>query len=292
MRIFVAGASGAIGRQLVPLLVAAGHQVVGTSRGQHGVERLGRQGAEGVRLDVFDRDAVHRVLAVARPEVVVHQLTALSDVDFAANARIRREGTRNLVDAAKAAGARRIVAQSISWVYSPGDAPAVESEPLDTYPVRAAMVGAVRALEETAAELDEHVVLRYGLLYGPGTWYAPGDRVAAQLRAGDLAANDAVASFVHVADAAQAALQALTWPTPATAAADSAAAATNAVNVVDDEPAPARDWLPVLAAVLDAPAPPTGTGRAGWERGASNALARDLGWRPAYPTWRTGFAHQ
>lgn len=280
MKIFLAGGTGAVGRQLVPLLRTAGHEVVATSRTPAGVAALRAQGAVGVRLDALDRAAVHDAVAGAAPDAVIHQLTALSDVDFAANARIRREGTRNLVDAAKAAGVRRIVAQSISWVYEPGDTPADEATPVDGDPARAELIGSVRALENAAAELAEHVVVRYGLLYGPGTWYAPGDRVAAQLRAGELAADDAVSSFVHVADAAGAAVLALAWP-------------SGVVNIVDDEPAAAREWVPVLARALDVPTPAPSSGRAGWQRGASNAYARTvLGWAPAHPSWRTGFTAQ
>jgi nucleoside-diphosphate-sugar epimerase len=121
------------------------------------------------------------------------------------------------------------------------------------------------------------VVLRYGLLYGPGTWYSAGGSVEARLRAGELAAGEAVTSFLHVHDAAWAAVQALTWK-------------AGIYNVVDDEPAQARAWAPVLASVLGAPAPLPSPGRAGWERGASNRLARSIGWRSAFPTWRTGFA--
>ncbi|MBL1096169.1 NAD-dependent epimerase/dehydratase family protein [Streptomyces coffeae] len=292
MRVFVAGATGAVGRLLVPLLLKAGHQVTGTTRTAEGVERLRAQGAQAVRLDVFDAEAVRRAVAEAAPDAVVHQLTALAEADTAENGRIRREGTRHLVDAARSAGVRRIVAQSISWAYAPGDAPADERTPLD--PVasgrRASMVGSLRALEEAVAEAGTHVVLRYGTFYGPGTWYAPGGPLEAVLRgreAGDPAAalvggvvaGDAVSSFVHVEDAARAAVAALGWP-------------SGPVNVVDDEPAAAREWLPAFAAAVGAPAPApvAGRGRAGWERGADNALARRLGWKPVHPSWRTGFA--
>ncbi|MGY0059960.1 NAD-dependent epimerase/dehydratase family protein [Streptomyces sp. LZ34] len=293
MRIFVAGATGAVGRRLVPLLVAAGHEVTGGTRTPEGAERLRAQGASAVRVDVFDADSVHRAVAAAAPEAVIHQLTDLATGDRAANGRIRREGTRHLVDAAKRAGATRIVAQSISWAYAPGDAPADESTQLDVAaePPRAGMVGSLRALEEAAAEIETHVVLRYGTFYGPGTWYARGGPLEAALRgeqaAGDpvaaligpLVAGDAVSSFVHVEDAARAAVAALDWP-------------SGTVNIVDDEPAPARAWLPAFAAAVGAPAPAPAVdgGRAGWERGADNTLARRrLGWRPLHPTWRTGF---
>jgi len=265
MRIFIAGGTGAIGSLLVPMLVEAGHEVVGSSRSAHGVRRLREQGAEGVVLDVFDRDATIKTLGAAAPQVVVHQLTSLGDGNFAEHARIRREGTRNLVDAAQQAGVTRVVAQSIAWAYQSGSAPAAEQTPLDTAtadPSRERTVGAVAALEETVAEIDEHVNLRFGLFYGPGTWYAPGGSIAAQIADGTLPADDAVSSFVHVSDAARATVLALGWP-------------SGAVNIVDDEPAPARDWVPVLAAAQDVPLPGgPASAAAGWARGADNSLAR------------------
>ncbi|MFI9208276.1 NAD-dependent epimerase/dehydratase family protein [Streptomyces sp. NPDC053253] len=274
MRVLVAGATGAVGRQLVPRLEAAGHEVVGISR-------------RGPRpVDVLDAAAVLRAVAEAAPDAVVHQLTDLGSADGAANNRVRIDGTRNLVDAARAAGVGRIVAQSISWAYAPGDAPADESVPLDTTEElpRARIVAGVRALESAVAELPEAVVLRYGILYGPGTWYAPGGAVAAALAGdpearflGSTAADASVSSFVHVADAAEAAVRALAWP-------------AGAYNVVDDEPAPGHDWLPVLAGALGVPAPERSAGRTPWARGAVNARARALGWAPAHPSWRTGFA--
>ncbi|WP_030686460.1 NAD(P)-dependent oxidoreductase [Streptomyces globisporus] len=276
MRVLVAGATGAVGRQLVPRLEAAGHEVVGFSR-------------RGPRpVDVLDAEAVRRAVADVAPDAVAHQLTDLGGADGAANDRIRVDGTRNLVDAARAAGVRRIVAQSISWAYAPGDAPADEAVPLDPTreQPRARIVAGVRALESAVAELPEPVVLRYGILYGPGTWYAPGGAVAAALAGdpaarflGSTAADDSVSSFVHVADAAEAAVRALEWP-------------PGAYNVVDDEPAPGHAWLPVLAAALGVPVPERVGGRAGWARGALNARARALGWAPVRPSWRTGFTNQ
>lgn len=278
MRIFVAGAGGAVGRLMVPELVAAGHRVTGTARGEAGAERLAAAGATPVRMDALDAGAVRDAVAGAAPDVIVSQLTALSGGDPAANARIRRVGTRHLVDAARAAGVGRIVAQSISWAYEPGDEPAAESVPLDTGAgePRAVTVGGVVALEEAAAELPEAVILRYGTLYGPGTWYSRGELMDHRLRAGELTAGTGVGSFLHVADSARAAVAALDWP-------------SGAVNVVDDEPAPARDWAPVLAAALGAPAPPEGADRAGWERGADNTLLHGRGFTLRHPTWREGF---
>jgi nucleoside-diphosphate-sugar epimerase len=278
-RIFIFGATGAIGRLLVPRLVSAGHQVTAATRGASKAGALRDQGATPVVLDVFDAEAVRDALKEAAPEVVIHQLTALSDVDLAANARIRVEGTRNLVDGAKAAGVRRMIAQSISWAYQPGDGPADETTPLDTQapPPRGTTVAGISALENAVAELDEWVVLRFGTFYGPGTWYAPGGLMAGRLADGTVSANDGVASFLHIADAADATLAALDWP-------------SGPVNIVDDEPAPAREWVPMLAAALGQPAPQPSEGGAPWERGASNTKARSLGWRPIHPTWRTGFS--
>ncbi|WNV87803.1 NAD(P)-dependent oxidoreductase [Umezawaea sp. Da 62-37] len=278
MRIFLAGATGAIGKRLVPVLVEAGHQVIGTTRTDAGVLALRDLGAVGVRVDAFDRDGIAVAVAAAAPDVVVHQLTALSGDSAVDNARLRVEGTRNLVDAAKAAGVRRVVAQSISWAYEPGDKPADERTPLDLSAEgpRAVSVGGVHALETAVAEVDEHVVLRFGTFYGPGTWYSRDDLFGRKFREGGFTATAGVSSFIHVDDAAAATAAALTW-------------ATGPVNVVDDEPATGYEWTPVFARAVGAPEPATGDGAAGWERGADNTLARLRGWNPRYPSWRAGF---
>ncbi|MET9876972.1 NAD(P)-dependent oxidoreductase [Actinacidiphila glaucinigra] len=288
MHVFVAGATGAVGRRLVPLLLADGYDVTGISRTAAGAERIRQQGAAAVQADVLDREALRRVMATAAPDAVVHQLTDLSDADGEATDRLRREGTANLVDAAVAAGVTRIVAQSIAWAYAPGEGPADESAPLDlgAAPPRLGLVAGVRALEEKAAEAETAVLLRYGILYGPGTWYAPGGPVAAALAGdasarflGSVEADLSVMSFLHVLDAARAAVAALGWP-------------SGPVNIVDDEPAQAREWLPALARALRVPAPEPVAGRLEWARGASNGLARSRGWRPGHPSWRSGFAAQ
>lgn len=279
MRIFLAGATGAVGRLLVPLLLADGHRVTGTSRSSQGARAVTDQGATGVRVDVYDRDALTAAVRDAAPDVVIHQLTALGDFNLADNARIRHEGTRNLIDASTSALVRRVIAQSISWAYEPGTAPATEDTPLDLSATgsRAETVAGVHALETQTAELPEHVILRYGTLYGPGTWYTRGGRFDELFRAGGFTATDAVTSFLHVADAARAAVAALTWP-------------TGVYNIVDDEPAPARTWGKIFADAVGAPNPPVAPGRAPWERGADNALARaELDWQPEHPSWRTGF---
>jgi nucleoside-diphosphate-sugar epimerase len=269
MRILLAGSTGVIGRRLEPLLTAKGHEVIG----------LARNGP--VAVDVLDRDAVATAVRDARPDVVMHQLTSLRTRDFGANSRLRRVGTRNLVDAALAAGVRRIVAQSIAWAYEPGTGPASEETPLDldaAEPRRTTVAG-VAALESALREAPEWVVLRYGTLYGPDTWYARNGLMAQFAGAGKVPADEDVSSLLHVDDAVAAAAAALRWP-------------TGAVNVCDDEPAAASEWVPAFCAAIGVPAPAaTGGERHGWARGASNRYARKhLGWTPNHPSWRTGFA--
>ncbi|POM25693.1 UDP-glucose 4-epimerase [Actinomadura rubteroloni] len=274
MKIFVAGATGVVGRRLIPALVQAGHEVVGTTRRADRTASIEEQKATPVVLDVLDAAATRAAVAEAAPDVIVHQLTDLAGRDFDANSRLRIEGTRNLVDAAKAAGVERMVAQSIAWVYVPGSTPAVETDPLDaSLPPYAG----VAALESAVGELPRGVILRYGALYGPGTWYARDGFFAEQVRRGEQKQDPGWTSFVHVDDAATASVAALEWP-------------AGPVNIVDDEPALAQDWLPVYSAALDAPAPPQGGRHAAvLGRPVSNARARDLGWKPSIASWRDGF---
>ncbi|GAA0948942.1 NAD(P)-dependent oxidoreductase [Kribbella koreensis] len=294
MRVFLAGATGAVGRLLVPELVAAGHQVTGLIRRPEAAEGLRSQGAESVLADIYDAAAIAAAVADAAPEVVIHQLTDLANQDYAANMEIRRTGTRNLVDAAVAAGARKVIAQSIAWAYAPDDdasdaftpspatasAPATEDTPLDlgAEGPRRYTVQAVRVLEDIVSEAPEWVVLRYGLFYGPGTWYTKGALMDDAVRIGKLLPNADVTSFVHIEDAASAAVQALEWP-------------TGPVNVVDDEPAAGSVWVPAFARSVGAPEPaPVESERTPWARGADNHYARKhLKWTPRYPSWRAGF---
>jgi len=181
MKIFLAGAGGAIGRRLTPLLRRAGHDVVGTTRSAEKTAALRALGAEPVVVDVFDAVALARAVQAAAPQVVMHQLTDLAyapntpgfEEGLERNARLRIAGTRNLVAAAKAAGVRRLIAQSIAFVYAPGEGARVESDPLDLAAtgIRKRIVDGVVALEGATLEMPEGIVLRYGLLYGPGTWF-------------------------------------------------------------------------------------------------------------------------
>jgi nucleoside-diphosphate-sugar epimerase len=270
MDILVAGATGAVGRRIVPLLLARGHRVTGLTRSTARAHDLRSAGVESAVVDVVEGSALTTAVQAVAPDVVMHQLTDLTAEDRAANARLRVLGTRNLVDAARAAGVRRIVAQSIAFGYEDGSGPATEDTPL-----RPDLLG-VPELESAVAELPEWVVLRYGLFYGPGTWYAADALMADRARSGELVADESVTSFLHIDDAAAAAVAALDWP-------------DGAVNICDDEPAPGREWVPAFCAAVGAPPPPHAVTRTPGARGADNNRARALGWRPALPSWRAGF---
>jgi nucleoside-diphosphate-sugar epimerase len=301
--VFVAGASGVIGSRLVPKLVAAGHAVTAMTRTEGKAGALREAGAAQVVCDVLDEEGVREAMRAAEPEVVVHQVTAFpGEMDFEDPAtfeptnRMRREGTRILVEGARAAGARRFVAQSVAFFYDPvGDEVKDEDAPtwLDPPSSFADAVEALRELERrvTGAEGLEGIVLRYGYFYGPGTAYAPGGSVAkvvAQRRFPVVGGGRGIVSFIHVDDAADATVAAVERGAP------------GIYNVVDDEPAQVREWLPEYAQELGAkrprPAPkwlarrlagPTTVTFLTVLRGASNAKAkRELGWTPAHPSWR------
>jgi nucleoside-diphosphate-sugar epimerase len=305
MRVFVAGATGVVGSRLVPLLVARGHVVVGTTRSSGNVDRLRAHGAEPVVLDALDRQAVVDAVRTARPDVVVHELTDLSRVSnprsfaraFAATNLLRTAATDHLLAAARAAGARRFVAQSFAgWPYArSGGAVKTEDDPLDPNPPAAmrASLDAIRHLEAAVCHAGG-VALRYGNLYGPGTSTGAGGVLVAQLRRGRfplVGGGTGIWSFLHADDAATATVAAVE------------SGASGIYNVVDDDPAPVRDWLPALADAVGARPPQRvpvwlarlAVGEAGIvlmtsARGASNAKAkRDLGWAPAHPSWRQGF---
>jgi len=302
MDIFIAGGTGAIGRVLLPLLVGAGHKVVALTRSADSASQLQRMGAVPVVGDVYDEAKLARSVAESRAEVVIHQLTAFGTRDgdpYAETIRVRIEGTRSLVAAARAAGARRFIAQSISFVCSPsGSGLTDEATPLylDAPPAVRVLVEAVASLERQT--LDAHgmsgTVLRYGWFYGPGTSYDPQGSIPTALRKGAMPVvgdGAGIYSFINLRDAAAATLKALAHET------------SGIYNIVDDSPVRFSEWLPVAAQLLGAPAPgrmdeaqarqKLGEMRVYYmnrQRGASNAKARrELGWQPLVPSWRAGF---
>ncbi|WP_435093177.1 NAD-dependent epimerase/dehydratase family protein [Clavibacter michiganensis] len=277
MRVLVAGGSGVLGRAVIPKLIGLGHDVIATSRSAEKARLFKELGAVGLVLDALDRDSTVAAVVSAAPEAILHLMTDLGTGDSASNARLRSKGTRNLVDAAHAAGVTRIIGQSISWVYPSARIPAAETDPLDlgASGPRRATVQAVRELEAAVREITQSVVLRFGQLYGAGTWYSREGRLAEAARAGALPATETVTSFVHVDDAAAAVVEALGWP-------------AGVWNIVDDEPAPGTEWVPVFADAVGAPVPAVQqSGDAG--RPVMNDRARRQGFTPRYPSWRTGF---
>jgi nucleoside-diphosphate-sugar epimerase len=304
MRVFVTGATGALGRHLVPGLVAAGHEVTATTRTPGKIAQLREAAAEPLVLDGLDREAVIAAVRAAAPEVIVHEMTALADMRsfrnpdklFAVTNELRTRGTDNLLAAAAQAGTRRVIAQGYA---GPGpDQPSgarlkTEEDPLDWRPIRSAAraMAAIRYVDRTVPlEAPEGIVLRYGGFYGPGT----GDFVvemARKRRLPVIGGGTGVWSFIEITDAAAATLAAVDHGAP------------GVYNVVDDDPAPVAEWLPYLAKVVGAKPPlrvPAWLGRllAGEfvvgqmtsSRGSSNEKARkELGWEPRYASWREGF---
>lgn len=301
MRVFVAGATGVIGRAVLPALTAAGHEPIAMTRSAEKAGALRERGIEACICDAYDAEHLTRTVAEARAEQVVHLLTDLPqeinmrrfERDTASTGRLRKEGTRNLIAAARAAGVQRIVGESIAFAYAAeGDRVKDEGAPLATT--------TLPSIVEPLAELERQlldaggIVLRYGQLYGPGTSFAGDGSWARNLRRRRLpivGAGAGVFSFAHVEDAASATLAALEHPGPAT------------YNVVDDEPAEIREWMPAYTRAVGAPAPwrvPAWVGRLAAGpiavemmnelRGASNArIKRELGWQPKYASWRQGF---
>ena len=306
MKVFLAGATGVIGRRLLPMLVEGGHEVTAMTRSDERAVALREARATPVVCDVFDAQGLRAAVEAARPEVVLHELTDLPanldprkmEEQAAGNDRIRTEGTRNLVAAAVAAGARRVVAQSVAFAYAPtGGRPKTEDDPLwDDAPWP--WLRSIRALHDledavTQTEGIEGIVLRYGFFYGPGSGYARDGHFArevARRRMPVVGKGTGTFSFIHVDDAAAATVAAMERGAP------------GIYNVVDDEPAPMREWVPAYAEALGAKPPrrvPAWLARLLAGRyvasmatalpGASNAKAKTgLGWQPRYPSWRQG----
>jgi nucleoside-diphosphate-sugar epimerase len=303
MRVFVAGATGVIGQYLVPGLIEAGHDVTASTRSPLKANQLKGQGATPVIVDGLDREAVLKAVAAAQPEVIVHQMTALTslksfrnlDKQFAVTNELRSTGTDYLLEAANQAGTRRFIAQSfIGWNNARSGGPVkTEQDPLDPDPLAgtAKSLAAIEHLEEAVpAQVPEGLVLRYGIFYGHGASDLMLE-VARKRQMPVIGGGTGIWSFTEVTDAAAATVAAVTR------------GAAGIYNVVDDEPAPVSEWLPYLASCVGAKPPvraPAWLGRllggemiVSWMtqgRGSSNEKAkRELGWTPKYPSWRDGF---
>ena len=305
MRVFLAGATGVIGRPLVPALIAAGHQVTGLTRSREKVPALRAAGAEAVVADALDAEAVMSAVRDARPEAIIHQLTAIPqrldprriERDFALNDRLRSEGTKHLLAAAQGTGVTRILAQSIAFAYEPGPVGTVhgEGDPLIASPAKQ-----FRRSARAVAELERSVlgagglVLRYGYFYGPNCGISQTGAMRADVLARRMpivGRGAGVWSFIHIDDAARATVIALTRGEP------------GPYNIVDDDPAAVSEWLPALAQALGAKPPHRvpaflarllageyGVAVMTRAQGASNARARaELEWAPEHSSWREGF---
>jgi len=305
MRVFVAGANGAVGKRLVPMLVARGHQVTGTTTSEKSVDTLRAMGVEPVVVDGLDAVGIGEAVARAEPDAIIHQMTALSgtpdfrhfDRWFALTNKLRTEGTMHLLAAAEASGVKRFLAQSFtgwsnsregSWIKS-------EDDPLDPHPVKeqTETLAAIKFLERAVLDAPlEGIVVRYGGLYGPGSSETLG--AILRKRMFPVIGNGAgIVSSTHVDDAAGGTIAALER------------GHRGIYNIVDDDPAPSREFIPAIAEALGAPKPlriPAWLGRllAGdvavtmmtEGRGSSNAKAkRELGWQPIWPSWREGFRY-
>jgi nucleoside-diphosphate-sugar epimerase len=308
MKIFVAGATGAVGKRLVPLLVTGGHRVAATTRTEDKLKDLAAAGADPILMDGLDRDSVMRAVRSVRPDVIVHQMTALAsmhnlkrfDDEFALTNRLRTEGTAHLVEAAAESGARKLVAQSYTgWANQrTGGRIKTEADPLDADPPQSMTrtLAAIQRLEHIVLNTAglNGIALRYGSLYGPGTNISLEGEIVEMVRQRKfplVGGGAGVWSFIHVDDAARATQLAIERGAP------------GVYNIVDDEPAEVAMWLPDLARAVNAKPPfrlPAWIGRfaigdAGVSmmtrvRGSSNARAKQaLGWRPAYVSWRDGF---
>jgi 2-alkyl-3-oxoalkanoate reductase len=303
MRVFVAGGAGAVGRYLVPTLVADGHKVVATTTSAAKAAGIASAGATPEVLDGLDRDAVLAAVQKAAPEVIIHQMTALTtlhdfrkfDQEFAVTNELRTRGTDNLLEAARLAGTRRFIAQSFTGFTNEyaGSLVKTEDDPLNPDPPASARqtLAGIRYVDQTVpGAVPEGIVLRYGVFYGHGA----SDGILGAVRAGQfpvIGGGAGIWSFCEITDAAGAAAAAVTRGAP------------GLYNIVDDEPAPAGEWVPYLARCLGAEAPQDVPASLGRElagefitaqmtvgRGSSNAKAkRELGWAPGYATWREGF---
>ena len=306
MKVLVAGATGAIGRQLLPLLVEARHQVSAITRSEEKADGLRALAAEPIVCDVFDRAKLAAAVGLIKPEAVIHQLTDLpKEFDLEAlkasyprNNRVRREGTKNLLDAAHNSGARRFLVQSMASWYRPGK-PGLRTEHDQLYLNAPEPIGkaarTLKYMETIVLESElEGIVLRYGAFYGPGTWFSRNSSLSQQVLARKypiIGDGEGVCSWIHVSDAARATIAALERGQP------------GIYNVTDDDPAPMREWLPFYATVLGAKPPRKvpallarvmgGGGLVKWQStmpGASNArIKKILEWKPQYETWRRGF---
>lgn len=275
-KIFVTGATGLIGTKLTKRLIEEGYEVAGLTTSEKGKEKLDNAGVKAYIGNILEYDTIEKSIGDFKPDIIMNEITDLKQVDMSANTKVRIEGTRNLVEAAIKHDVPHIQSQSIAFVYEAGDTLATEETSLD-YDAsgdRKITVDGVEGLEKESARLNKHVILRYGLLYGPGTWYGKDGMIYNQFINGEVTMTDGVQSFIHIDDAVETAIQALNFE-------------SGIYNVADDEPVKGDDWAKWYANELNV-TPTLNIEAAAFERGVTNKKFKDQGGKLIYTTWKDG----
>ncbi len=276
-KIFVTGATGLIGTKLTKRLIEEGYEVAGLTTSEKGKEKLDNAGVKAYVGNILEYDTIEKSIGDFKPDIIMNEITDLKQVDMSANTKVRIEGTRNLVEAAIKHDVPHIQSQSIAFVYESGDTLATEETSLD-YDAsgdRKITVDGVEGLEKESARLNKHVILRYGLLYGPGTWYGKDGMIYNQFINGEVTMTDGVQSFIHIDDAVETAIQALNFE-------------SGIYNVADDEPVKGDDWAKWYANELNVTPTLNIEPAAPFERGVTNKKFKDQGGKLIYTTWKDG----
>ncbi|MCE5041183.1 MULTISPECIES: NAD-dependent epimerase/dehydratase family protein [Mammaliicoccus] len=276
-KIFVTGATGLIGTKLTKRLIEEGYEVAGLTTSEKGKEKLDNAGVKAYIGNILEYDTIEKSIGDFKPDIIMNEITDLKQVDMSANTKVRIEGTRNLVEAAIKHDVPHIQSQSIAFVYEAGDTLATEETSLD-YDAsgdRKITVDGVEGLEKESARLNKHVILRYGLLYGPGTWYGKDGMIYNQFINGEVTMTDGVQSFIHIDDAVETAIQALNFE-------------SGIYNVADDEPVKGDDWAKWYSNELNVTPTLNIEPAAPFERGVTNKKFKDQGGKLIYSTWKDG----
>lgn len=276
-KIFVTGATGLIGTKLTKRLIEEGYEVAGLTTSEKGKEKLDNAGVKAYIGNILEYDTIEKSIGDFKPDIIMNEITDLKQVDMSANTKVRIEGTKNLVEAAIKHDVPHIQSQSIAFVYEAGDTLATEETSLD-YDAsgdRKITVDGVEGLEKESARLNKHVILRYGLLYGPGTWYGKDGMIYNQFINGEVTMTDGVQSFIHIDDAVETAIQALNFE-------------SGIYNVADDEPVKGDDWAKWYANELNVTPTLNIEPAAPFERGVTNKKFKDQGGKLIFATWKDG----
>lgn len=276
-KIFVAGATGLIGTKLTKRLLEEGYEVAGLTRSQQGKAKLEDQGITGFIGDVLKADTVESAIASYKPDIIINEITDLKQADMSANTRVRKEGTKNIVTAALNNDVQHIQSQSIAFLYEGGQGLATEETPLDYQSTgeRKVTVDGVEALEQETARIPHHIILRYGLLYGPETWFGKDGMIYNQFIDGSVSMSNGIQSFIHIDDAVETAIQALSFE-------------PGIYNVTDDNPVDGETWAKWYAQLLNVNPTLNIEPAADHERGASNQKFRQQGGKLLYSDWQEG----